>query len=114
MAIVGSLESGLTGNAEVLYAKAIIDLIFASVMASTPGIGVCLASLSVLLYEVALTVSASYLSVFLTPVVIDEMACIGSVLVIALGLNMLKITDIKLANLILAPFIPIFLYGFIR
>lgn len=109
MAIVGSLESGLTGNADVLYAKAIIDLIFAAVMASTLGIGVCLASLSVLLYETALTVSASYMSVFLTPVVIDEMASVGSILVIALSLNMLKITDIKLANLILAPFIPLFL-----
>ena len=49
---------------------------------------------------------------FLTPVVIDEMACIGSVLVIALGLNMLKITNIRLANLILAPFVPIVLYAF--
>ena len=46
----------------------------------------------------------------LTPVVIDEMACTGSVLVIALGLNMLKITNVKLANLILAPFVPILLY----
>lgn len=111
MAIVGSLESGLSGSTEVLYAKAMIDLIFAAVMASTLGIGVCLASVSVLLYETVLTVSASFMSVFLTPVVIDEMACIGSVLVIALGLNMLKITNIKLANLILAPFIPIILYA---
>lgn len=113
MAIVGSLESGLSGNMEVLYAKAMIDLIFAAIMASTLGIGVCLASVSVLLYEAILTISASFMSVFLTPVVIDEMACIGSILVIALGLNMLKLTNIKLANLILAPFIPIFLYNLI-
>ncbi len=112
MAIVGALESGLAGNAEVLYAKAMIDLIFSVVMASTLGIGVCLASFSVLLYETALTIGAGFLSVFLTPVVIDEMACVGSILVIALGLNMLNITNIKLANLVTAPFVPIFLYAF--
>lgn len=110
MAIVGALESGLTGSAQVLYAKAVIDLVFAAVMASSLGLGVCLASVSVLLYEAALTVGASFLSVLLTPVVIDEMACTGSILVIALGLNMLKITNVKLANLILAPFVPILLY----
>ena len=53
---------------------------------------------------------ASFLSALLTPAVIDEMACTGSILVIALGLNMLKITNVKLANLILAPFVPILLY----
>jgi uncharacterized membrane protein YqgA involved in biofilm formation len=57
----------LTDSGESLYAKTVIDLIFAVVMASTLGIGVCLASVSVLLYEMALTVSASFLSVFLTP-----------------------------------------------
>lgn len=53
---------------------------------------------------------ASFLFALLTPVVIDEMACTGSILVIDLGLNMLKITNVKLANLIPAPFVPILLY----
>ena len=48
----------MTDSGESLYAKTVIDLIFAVVMASTLGIGVCLASVSVLLYEMALTVSA--------------------------------------------------------
>ena len=58
MAIVGSLQSGLSGNHETLLAKALIDGIVMVVMASTLGIGVSLAAVSVFLYESLLTLSA--------------------------------------------------------
>ena len=111
MAIVGSLECGLGGGCDVLYAKALIDLIFALIMATTLGMGVALAAVSVLTYESFLTLSASFISRFLTDIVVDEITCVGSVLVVALGLNLLKVTNIKISNLILAPFIPILLYA---
>ena len=111
MAIVGSLECGLGGDCDVLYAKALIDLIFALIMATTLGMGVALASVSVLACESFLTLSASFISCFLTDIVVDEITCVGSVLVVALGLNLLKVTNIKISNLILAPFIPILLYA---
>ena len=111
MAIVGSLECGLGGDCDVLYAKALIDLIFALIMATTLGMGVALASVSVLACESFLTLSASFISCFLTDIVVDEITCVASVLVVALGLNLLKVTNIKISNLILAPFIPILLYA---
>ena len=111
MAIVGSLECGLGGGCDVLYVKALIDLIFALIMATTLGMGVALAAVSVLAYESFLTLSASFISRFLTDIVVDEITCVGSVLVVALGLNLLKVTNIKISNLILAPFIPILLYA---
>ena len=111
MAIVGSLECGLGGGCDVLYVKALIDLILALRMATTLGMGVALAAVSVLAYESFLTLSASFISRFLTDIVVDEITCVGSVLVVALGLNLLKVTNIKISNLILAPFIPILLYA---
>lgn len=112
MAIVGSLQSGLAGNNEILFAKALIDGVVALVMASTMGIGVCFSAISILIYESILTLSASAISGFLTTPVVNEMTCVGSLLIIAIALNMLKLTDIKVANFILAPFIPILLCMF--
>ncbi|HEX3026515.1 MAG TPA: DUF554 domain-containing protein [Clostridia bacterium] len=114
MAIVGSLQSGLTGSHETLYAKALIDGIVAIVMASTMGIGVSLSAVSVLVYESVLTLSAHAISSCLTTTVINEMTCVGSLLIIAIALNMLKLTNIKVANFVIAPFIPIGLCMILR
>lgn len=107
MAIVGSLESGMTGSNEVLYAKAVIDFIAALIMSSILGIGVCFAGVSVFLYEACLTLSAKAISGYITTPVINEVTCVGSILMIGLALNMMKITNIKLTKYILAPFLSI-------
>lgn len=111
MAIVGSMQSGLTGSHDILFAKAVIDAVFAFIMASTMGIGVSLAGGAVLIYEAILTFSASGISAYLTTEVIAEISCVGSLLILAMGLNLLKVTDIKIANFLLAPFVPILLLG---
>lgn len=112
MAIVGSLQSGLSGNHEILYAKSLIDFVSTMVMAAALGPGAALASVPVLLYEAALTLSAGAVSVFLTTPVVNEMTCAGSLIIMAIGFNMLKITDIKVANFLLAPFLPVLLCHF--
>ncbi|NMB44447.1 MAG: DUF554 domain-containing protein [Clostridiales bacterium] len=109
MAIVGSMQSGLSGNHEILFAKSLIDGLVALVMASTMGIGVCFAAGAVFVYEGILTLSASAIAGYLITPVVNEMTCVGSLLIIGIGLNMLKVTDIKVSNFLLAPFIPIVL-----
>lgn len=111
MAIVGSLQSGTEGVHEIFYSKAVIDFIFILIMASAMGIGVSLASLSVFIYESLLTLGAQYISVFMTAKMINEMSCVGSLVILGLGLNMLGIVNIKIANFMITPFIPIALYG---
>ena len=110
MAIVGSLQSGLSGNHETLLAKALIDGIVMVVMASTLGIGVSLAAVSVFLYESLLTLSARAVAGYLMTPVINEMNCVGSLLIVAIALNMLQLTNIKVANLIPAAIMPVFLF----
>ena len=112
MAIVGSLESGLSGNHATLYAKSILDTVSAAVYASTMGFGVALSAIPVFLYQGAITLCASLLSPVLTDVVIAEMKAVGSLLIVALSLNMLGLTKIKVMNSVPAVFFPILLCTF--
>jgi uncharacterized membrane protein YqgA involved in biofilm formation len=107
MAIVGSLESGLSGKHETLFAKSILDGISSIVFASTLGIGVTLSGISVLVYQGLITIGATFLKGVLITSVITNMTAIGGFLIIALSLNMLGATKIKVANLLPCIFLPI-------
>jgi hypothetical protein len=106
MAIVGSLNSGLAGNHEMLFAKSILDGIISIVFASSLGIGVMFSAIPVLLYEGIITLGATFVKDWLTPEIITEMSAVGSLLICALGLNFLEVKQIKVANMIPAIFIP--------
>ena len=112
MAIVGALENGLTGNYDTLKAKAVIDGITAIVFASSLGVGVAFSAAAILIYQGAISLAAGLLSPLLSDAVIAEMTCTGSLLIVALGLNMLNLTKIKVMNLVPAIFLPILLCKF--
>lgn len=110
MAVVGALESGLTGNYETLFAKSVLDGISSIIFTASLGIGVIFSAVSVFLYQGIITIGASFLSGILSDSVVSCMTATGSLLIVGLGLNMLKATNIKVANLLPALFIPI-LFG---
>lgn len=112
MAIVGSVQSGLTGDHQTLFTKAVIDGITSLMMAATLGVGVLFAAVPVLLYQGALSLSAHAVAGLLTSSVITEITCVGSLLIVGIGLNMLGVTKLKIANFILAPFVPILFHLF--
>ena len=107
MAIVGSLESGLSGNHQTLFAKSLLDGIGSILFASTLGIGVLFSAVSVFLYQGAITLGASTLKQFLTPVVVAQMSAVGGLLIMAIGLNLLEIKKLKIGNMLPAIFIPL-------
>ena len=107
MAIVGSLESGLSGNHQILFAKAVLDGIMSLIFASTLGIGIALSGLSVLLYQGSITMAATSLQPLLSEAVKADTSAIGGLLIIGMSLNMLELDKIKVANLLPAIFIPI-------
>jgi len=111
MAIVGSLESGLTGNHQTLFAKSILDGITSIIFASTMGIGVIFSSLAVLLYQGAITLGATFMKTYLVPETVQHMTSVGGLLIAAIGLNMLGITKIRVGNMLPAIFMPLFYYG---
>lgn len=112
MAIVGSLESGLNNNHEILFTKSILDGVSAVLLTSSLGAGVALSGVSVFIYQGIITVAATFLSGVLTTSVVNDVTAVGSLLIIALGLNMLGSTKVKVANLLPGIFIPI-IYQFI-
>ena len=107
MSIVGSINSGMRGDNATLYSKSMIDAITSAMFASSMGIGVMFSALPVLLLEGVITVSAAFLAPYLTDEIIAHIGVIGSILIIVLALNLLKITKIKIANLLPAIFLPI-------
>lgn len=110
MAIVGSLESGLLNDHDTLFAKSLLDGISAIIFASTLGIGVAFSALPVFVYQGAITLLANFVKDLLIPEVINEMSAVGGILIMAIGINILGIKKIKVGNMLLAVFIPIFYY----
>ncbi len=110
MAIVGSLEDGLTGNTATLFAKSILDGVSAVVFSSTLGIGVAFSAIPVFLYQGAITLLATYIQPWLTDVVISQTSLVGGILIMGIGLNLLEIKKIKVGNMLPAIFIPFIYY----
>lgn len=109
MAIMGSLESGLTGRHTTLFVKSILDGVTALVFASSMGIGVGFSAIPVFLYQGGITMAAAYVKAFLTDAMIREMSATGGLLIFGIGLNMLsEKIHIKVGNLLPAIFIAIF------
>jgi len=107
MAIVGSLESGLAGQHQTLFAKSILDGVISVVFASAMGIGVLFSSISVFLYQGTLTLAAVLLKPLLSPVAVAQMTSVGGLLIVAIGLNMLGMVKIRVGNLLPAIFLPL-------
>lgn len=110
MAIVGSIQSGLTGNHEILFSKALLDGIISTTMAVSMGIGVAFSSISVFIYQGTITLLAQLLQSVLHDLVVYEMTSVGGVLIMAISLNFLEIKRIKVGNMLPAIFIPIIYY----
>ena len=110
MAIVGSLQDGLSGDASLLIAKAIIDGIAAVVFAASLGKGVFLSILPLGVYQGGLTLLARFIRPWMTDELIAQMSCVGSVLIFAVSLNMIRKDKIKVGNLLPAVFLPAVFY----
>lgn len=110
MAIVGSMESGLTGNHQTLFAKSALDGLSSIIFASTFGIGVLFSSISVFVYQGFITLTSTLMKPFLIPPVINQMSGVGGLLIMAIGFNLLEIKIIKVGNMLPAIFIPLIYY----
>ncbi len=100
MTILGSFEEGLTGTFQTLALKATLDGFTASILASTLGWGVLLSAGTVLLYQGALTLGAGLLRGLLTGAMITEMSAVGGLLIVGIGLNILELSRIRVANML--------------
>ena len=107
MTIVGCLQAGIKGDNTILFTKSAMDFVSSMIFASTMGVGVLFSAIFVLVYQGLITLLAGVISPLLTDAVIAEMSCVGFIIIIGLGLNMLNVTKLKIMNFVPAIFLPI-------
>lgn len=110
MAILGSIQDGLTGDYNLLAVKSTLDGFTSIAFASTLGVGVLFSSLIVFVYQGGISLLAGTLSAFITDPMMNEMTATGGVILIGLAIsNLLEIKKIRVGNflpaLVIAPLI---------
>lgn len=109
MTIIGSLESGLKNDHTTIFTKSILDLFSSCMLSASLGIGVIFAAIFVFVFQGGIVLAAGLLEPLLSDSAIAEITAVGSLMILALGLNLTGITKFKVANyfpaLILAPFV---------
>ena len=107
MAVVGSLQDGLTGDAAMLYTKAILDFVIVLVLASALGKGVLFSALPLGILQGSITLFAGVIAPVLSDKMIDNLSFIGSVLIFCVGINLCFGKKIKVGNLLPALVIAV-------
>lgn len=104
MAIIGALDSGIRGDHDVLYTKAMIDGFTSIILTTTLGIGVIFSAVPVVLYQGAIALFATQIDRFVPQALMDqfivEMTATGGIMIFAIGLNLTGMVKIKVANLL--------------
>jgi len=117
IAILGSIQNGLTGNFELLAIKALLDGFASIAFASTLGIGVAFSALSIFIYQGAITLLAGFLSQYISPAMMAEMTSAGGLILMAIAISsLLTIKKIRtgsyLPALLITPLIVFILERF--
>ena len=106
MAIMGSMQAGISGDMSILLSKSVIDCITAVSFATALGIGVAFSALPILVYQGTITLLASVIAPFLSSAVILEVSAVGSIMMIGIAINLLELRKIPVANMLPAMFLP--------
>ncbi|MEJ8547360.1 DUF554 domain-containing protein [Brevibacillus borstelensis] len=104
MAVLGAMDSGLRNNHEILYTKAMLDGFSAIIFSSTLGIGVLFSAVPVFLYQGAIALLSTQIYNFVSQETLDamlvEVTAVGGLMIIAIGINILELKKINVANML--------------
>ena len=109
MTIVGAINAGVSGDNTLYFTKGVLDFVSGMALTVSFGIGVLFSSLFVLVFQGGLVLGAELIQPILTTHMIAEMNCVGSLLIVLIGLNLMGITKIKVANFLPAILIAMLL-----
>lgn len=99
MAILGSIQDGLTGDYSTLGVKAILDGFAALAFASSLGVGVIFSFVVILVYQGGITLLAAQLQNFFSTSMMNEMSAVGGVLLLGIGMgSLLELKKIRTGN----------------
>ena len=114
MAIVGSIQDGLTGDYSILATKAVLDLIIIMVMSSSMGKGAVFSAIPVAMLQGTMTALAGLLRPVMTDAALANLSLVGNVLIFCVGINLVWGKKVRVANLlpaiviaVIAAFLPL-------
>ena len=107
MAIMGSIQDGLTGDWSTLGAKSILDLIIVTVMTCSLGKGCAFSAIPVFLLEGGMTLLAGAIRPIMTDTAMSYLSLVGSVLIFCVGVNLVWGKKIRVANLLPAVILAV-------
>lgn len=110
MSIMGAIQDGLTGDYSTLAIKAVMDGFAAIVLASSLGVGVLFSVFTILAYQGSITMGAGLVQGILTGAMVSELTAAGGILIFAIGLGLLEIKRVKVANMLPAIFFAPLVY----
>jgi uncharacterized protein len=118
MAILGSIENGLTGNINTLVVKSILDGFGAMAFASSLGVGVVFSAGMVLIYQGAISLLAVQVQTITTTIMMNELTATGGVILMGIAISsLLELKKIRTASflpaLVVAPII-VFILSLIK
>ncbi len=100
MTIVGALNEGLNNDHTLLFTKSILDGFTSIALASTYGIGVLFSVIPLIIYQGGITIAAVLMKDLFTTYIIAQLTATGGVIILGLGINLLKLREIKVLNLL--------------
>ena len=100
MAVIGSLEDGIRQDPQMLYAKAILDLIIIMIMAASLGKGCIFSAVSVGIFQGTITLLARGIAPVLTEEAVSNLSLVGNVLILCVGVNLIWPRTIRVANVL--------------
>ena len=105
------IQEGMNGNPEIIYTKSMLDGAASVAFASSLGIGVSFAAVTVLVLQGALTLLGAQLAFLLRAEILSELTATGGLLILAIGLMLLEVKRIRVANLLPALVVVVLLTG---
>lgn len=112
MAIVGSIQDGISGDYSMLMAKAVLDLVIVLIFASTYGIGAVFSAVPIFIYQGSITLLAAFFGSFVSDVIVSDLSYVGSVLIFCVGINIAFGKRIRVGNLLPALIVPVLYHIF--
>ena len=114
MAIVGSIEDGITGDYSILATKAVLDFIIIMVMSCSMGRGAVFSAIPVAILQGSITALAGLVRPLMTEAALNNLSMVGNVLIFCVGINLVWGKKVRVANLlpaiviaVIAAFLPI-------
>lgn len=108
MAIVGSIQDGLTGDYSMLTAKAVLDLVIVIIMTSTYGLGAICSAIPIFIYQGGITLLGHFAGNVISDELIGYLSYVGSALIFCVGINITFGKKIRVGNLLPALLVPVF------